>query len=79
MFTNSLVIYNYVVGEIDTRNEEELETLVWTPGHHLTDRQIDQFLVISRYFVRHYIYFVDFHFSLLNLNFLNFQLYCILT
>lgn len=35
-------------GEIDTRNEEELETLVWTPGHHLTDRQIDQFLVISR-------------------------------
>lgn len=44
---------NYVLDEIDTRNEEELETLVWTPGHHLTDRQIDQFLVISRYFVIH--------------------------
>ncbi|XP_046402651.1 metastasis-associated protein MTA3 isoform X3 [Ischnura elegans] len=35
-------------GEGDNRNLEELETLVWTPGHHLTDRQIDQFLVISR-------------------------------
>uniref|UniRef100_A0A1B6MC23 Metastasis-associated protein MTA3 n=2 Tax=Graphocephala atropunctata TaxID=36148 RepID=A0A1B6MC23_9HEMI len=34
--------------EVDTRQEDELETLVWTPGHHLTDRQIDQFLVISR-------------------------------
>lgn len=34
--------------ETDNRVEEELETLVWTPGHHLTDRQIDQFLVISR-------------------------------
>ncbi|XP_075222667.1 metastasis associated 1-like isoform X2 [Lycorma delicatula] len=34
--------------ETDTRNSEQLETLVWTPGHHLTDRQIDQFLVISR-------------------------------
>ncbi|XP_049778360.1 metastasis-associated protein MTA3 isoform X1 [Schistocerca nitens] len=34
--------------EEDTRNLEELETLVWTPNHHLNDRQIDQFLVISR-------------------------------
>ncbi|XP_023711124.1 metastasis-associated protein MTA3 isoform X3 [Cryptotermes secundus] len=32
----------------DNRNLEDLETLVWTPSHHLTDRQIDQFLVISR-------------------------------
>lgn len=37
-----------VPDETDQRKEEELETLVWTPGHHLTDRQIDQFLVISR-------------------------------
>lgn len=37
-----------VVGEEDTRNSEELETLVWTPEHGLTDRQIDQFLVVSR-------------------------------
>ncbi|EEB12332.1 conserved hypothetical protein [Pediculus humanus corporis] len=35
-------------GEPDSRNCEDLETLVWTPGHQLTDRQIDQFLVISR-------------------------------
>ncbi|XP_066996463.2 metastasis-associated protein MTA3 isoform X3 [Anabrus simplex] len=34
--------------ESDNRNLEELETLIWTPHHHLTDRQIDQFLVISR-------------------------------
>jgi len=34
--------------EADNRNLEDLETLVWTPSHHLTDRQIDQFLVISR-------------------------------
>ncbi|CAG7833924.1 unnamed protein product [Allacma fusca] len=35
-------------GETDGRNLEELETLVWTPNHSLTDKQIDQFLVISR-------------------------------
>ncbi|MEL7441104.1 MAG: metastasis-associated protein MTA, partial [Pseudomonadota bacterium] len=35
-------------GEQDTRNLEELETLVWTPEHNLTDRQIDQFLVTAR-------------------------------
>lgn len=27
---------------------QDLETLVWTPDHTLTDRQIDQFLVVSR-------------------------------
>ncbi|CAH2002870.1 unnamed protein product [Acanthoscelides obtectus] len=32
----------------DDRNLDELETLVWTPNHSLTDRQIDQFLVVSR-------------------------------
>ncbi|XP_037294050.1 metastasis-associated protein MTA3 [Manduca sexta] len=35
-------------GEEDGRSGEELETLVWTPEHGLTDRQIDQFLVVSR-------------------------------
>jgi metastasis-associated protein MTA len=35
-------------GESDERKMEDLETLVWTPSHSLTDRQIDQFLVISR-------------------------------
>ncbi|CAG4957309.1 unnamed protein product [Colias eurytheme] len=35
-------------GEEDGRSGTELETLVWTPQHGLTDRQIDQFLVVSR-------------------------------
>lgn len=35
-------------GESDGRDLTELETLVWTPEHNLTDRQIDQFLVVSR-------------------------------
>ncbi|XP_063873810.1 metastasis-associated protein MTA1-like isoform X6 [Scylla paramamosain] len=35
-------------GESDGRNLEDLESLVWTPCHGLTDRQIDQFLVMSR-------------------------------
>ncbi|XP_032592658.1 metastasis-associated protein MTA3 isoform X2 [Drosophila grimshawi] len=32
----------------DERKLEELESLVWTPEHSLTDRKIDQFLVVSR-------------------------------
>lgn len=32
----------------DERKLEDLETLVWTPSHSLTDRKIDQFLVVSR-------------------------------
>lgn len=35
-------------GETDGRSLAELETLVWTPEHSLSDRQIDQFLVVSR-------------------------------
>lgn len=34
--------------DIDTRKLEELESLVWTPNHALSDRKIDQFLVVSR-------------------------------
>lgn len=34
--------------EDNERKEEDLETLIWTPNHSLTDRQIDQFLVIAR-------------------------------
>ncbi len=30
------------------RNLEDLEALVWTPNNNLTDRKIDQFLVVSR-------------------------------
>lgn len=33
---------------LDERKLEELESLVWTPEHSLTDRKIDQFLVVSR-------------------------------
>lgn len=35
-------------GESDGRDLSELESLVWTPEHNLTDRQIDQFLVVAR-------------------------------
>lgn len=35
-------------GEEDTRILTDLESLVWTPEHNLSDRQIDQFLVVSR-------------------------------
>ncbi|XP_058790957.1 metastasis-associated protein MTA3 isoform X2 [Phymastichus coffea] len=34
--------------EADARRQQDLEQLVWTPRHSLTDRQIDQFLVVSR-------------------------------
>lgn len=34
--------------EEDERKIEELETLLWTPHHSLSDRSIDQFLVVSR-------------------------------
>lgn len=34
--------------EADSRRLQDLETLIWTPRHSLTDRQIDQFLVVSR-------------------------------
>lgn len=34
--------------ELDTRKLEDLESLVWTPTHSLSDRKIDQFLVVSR-------------------------------
>lgn len=34
--------------ESDPRRLQDLETLIWTPRHSLTDRQIDQFLVVSR-------------------------------
>jgi metastasis-associated protein MTA len=34
--------------EIYDRNLEDLETLLWSPNHFLSDRKIDQFLVVSR-------------------------------
>jgi len=35
-------------GEPYDRREEELEELVWSPEHQLSDKAIDQFLVLSR-------------------------------
>ncbi|KAI0243021.1 Metastasis-associated protein MTA1 [Lamellibrachia satsuma] len=35
-------------GESDGRNLTELEQLVWSPDTNLTDKQIDQFMVIAR-------------------------------
>lgn len=35
-------------GEKYERNLEDMETLVWTPRHSLSDKKIDQFLVVSR-------------------------------
>ncbi|XP_076317389.1 metastasis-associated protein MTA3-like isoform X1 [Tachypleus tridentatus] len=35
-------------GEEDNRQLKDLETLVYTPQHNLSDRQIDQFLIICR-------------------------------
>lgn len=37
------------LGDPDTEREQSLvESLIWTPDHQLSDRQIDQFLVVSR-------------------------------
>ncbi|XP_072407283.1 metastasis-associated protein MTA2 isoform X2 [Chiloscyllium punctatum] len=35
-------------GESDNRNQLKMETKVWDPDNPLTDRQIDQFLVVAR-------------------------------
>ena len=35
-------------GEDYDRRDENLEELVWSPHHDLTDKAIDQFLVLSR-------------------------------
>ncbi len=35
-------------GEDDDRELEKLEEKVWDPNHPLTEKQIDQFLVVAR-------------------------------
>uniref|UniRef100_A0A8D0GLT5 Metastasis associated 1 family member 2 n=2 Tax=Sauria TaxID=32561 RepID=A0A8D0GLT5_SPHPU len=37
-----------VEGESDNRNQQKMEMKVWDPDNPLTDRQIDQFLVVAR-------------------------------
>lgn len=36
------------VGEEDDRDSEKLEEKVWDPSSSLTEKQIDQFLVVAR-------------------------------
>ena len=33
---------------LENRNSDELETLVWSPYNQISDRQIDQFLILAR-------------------------------
>lgn len=35
-------------GESDNRIQQKMEMKVWDPDNPLTDRQIDQFLVVAR-------------------------------
>ena len=37
-----------MLGESDGRDLADLEELVYSPKHELTDRQIDQYLVLAR-------------------------------
>lgn len=36
------------------RDSSELETLVWDPNNTISDKQVDQFLVVARYVERFY-------------------------
>lgn len=36
------------VGEDDVRDLEKLEEKIWDPNSSLTEKQIDQFLVVAR-------------------------------
>lgn len=33
---------------LDDRKLENLETLIWTPSHNISERKIDKFLIMSR-------------------------------
>lgn len=49
VFTTQIVLNIRInSGHTDGRNMEELEVLTWTPEHGLSDREIDQFLVVAR-------------------------------
>jgi hypothetical protein len=39
----------FILVKTDERNLSDMETLVWTPENTLSDREIDQFLVVARY------------------------------
>ena len=48
-FGGVIIFALFTSGEEDGRVMEELEELIWDPEAGVTDRQIDQFLVIARY------------------------------
>ena len=41
-------VFVFISDEEYTRNSSDLETLVWSPETGLSNKQIDQFLVIAR-------------------------------
>lgn len=43
-----MVTFFYKGEDTDNRKMEELEDLIWNPENGLSDRQVDQFLIISR-------------------------------
>lgn len=43
-----MCIITFILASKDTRDFSQLETLIWTTNHKLTDREVDQFLVVSR-------------------------------
>lgn len=50
-FRGSAIVTTFhpiALGASDGRNMEELEVLTWTTEHELSDREIDQFLVVAR-------------------------------
>lgn len=40
---------HFLKGEEDERDLEKLEEKVWEPSSSLSEKQIDQFLVVARY------------------------------
>lgn len=40
---------DFLKGEDDERDLEKLEEKIWDPSSSLTEKQIDQFLVVARY------------------------------
>ena len=47
-FFSWMIPFLHSSGESDNRNQQKMEMKVWDPDNPLTDRQIDQFLVVAR-------------------------------
>ena len=48
LFFSWMIPLPHSPGESDNRNQQKMEMKVWDPDNPLTDRQIDQFLVVAR-------------------------------